>query len=182
MQFLLCNGIRIFTEAFQTIESGTQSIGESCCRTWKHVQFEGASEDVSSQGEFYIIRRGRQCKIADKEALPCAYLTSDGGETRLLVIQKVSHDNPDFFMFLIVDGMDQNMTMVPKMRQIVKNIESRFVKTHLCEVLVHDIGLYANVWIDVHHKYDSNWVMTSVMHVIADVRRRKGRLPLTLQI
>ena len=26
MQFLLCNGIRIFIEAFQTIESGIQSI------------------------------------------------------------------------------------------------------------------------------------------------------------
>jgi hypothetical protein len=38
---------------------------------------------------------------------------------------------PDFFMSLIVDGMDQNTTMVPKMRQTVKNIESRFVKTHL---------------------------------------------------
>jgi hypothetical protein len=52
---------------------------------------------------------------------------------------------PDFFMSLIVDGMDQNTTMVPKMRQTVKNIESRFVKTHLCEVLVHGIGLYTDV-------------------------------------
>jgi hypothetical protein len=33
-------------------------------------------------------------EIADKEALPCAYPTSDGGETRLLVVQEVSHDNP----------------------------------------------------------------------------------------
>jgi hypothetical protein len=36
------------------------------------------------------------------------------------------------------------------------------------------------VWIDAHHKHDSNQVITSVMHVIADVRRRKGRLPPTL--
>jgi hypothetical protein len=89
---------------------------------------------------------------------------------------------PDFFMSLIMDGMDQNTTMVPKMRQTVKNIESHFVKTHLCRVLVHGIGLYADVWIDAHHKHDSNQVITSVMHVIADVRRRKGRLPPTLQI
>ena len=34
MQFLLYNGIRIFTKVFQTIESGTQNIQESCCRTW----------------------------------------------------------------------------------------------------------------------------------------------------
>jgi hypothetical protein len=89
---------------------------------------------------------------------------------------------PDFFMSLIVDGMDQNTTMVPKMKQTVKNIESRFVKTHLCGVLVHGIELYADVWIDAHHKHDSNQVITSVMHVIANVRRRKGRLPLTLRI
>ena len=54
---MLCNGIRIFIEAFQTIESGTQSVRESCRHTWKHVQFEGASEDVSSHGEFYSIHR-----------------------------------------------------------------------------------------------------------------------------
>jgi hypothetical protein len=89
---------------------------------------------------------------------------------------------PDFFMSLIVDGMDQNTTIVPKMRQTVKNIESRFVKTQLCGVLVHGIGLYADVWIDAHHKHDSNQVITSVMHVIIDVRRRKGRLPPTLRI
>jgi hypothetical protein len=89
---------------------------------------------------------------------------------------------PDFFMSLIVDGMDQNTTMVPKMRQTVKNIESRFVKTNLCGVLIHDIGLYVDVWINAHHKHDSNQVIMSVMHVIVDVRRRKGRLPPTLQI
>jgi hypothetical protein len=35
-----------------------------------------------------------RCEIADKEALPCAYPTSDGGEMRLPVVQEVSHDNP----------------------------------------------------------------------------------------
>jgi hypothetical protein len=89
---------------------------------------------------------------------------------------------PDFFMSLIVNGMDQNPTMVSKMRQTVKNIESHFVKRHLCGVLVYGIGLYANVWIDAHHKHDSNQVIMSVMHVIADVRRRKGRLSPTLRI
>jgi hypothetical protein len=35
-----------------------------------------------------------RCKIADKGAFPFTYPTSDGGETRLLVVQEVSHDNP----------------------------------------------------------------------------------------
>ena len=33
-------------------------------------------------------------ELADKGALPCSYLTSNGRETRLLVVQEVSHDNP----------------------------------------------------------------------------------------
>ena len=70
----------------------------------------------------------------------------------------------------------------PKDEANCENIESRFVKIQLCGVLVHSIGLYADVWIDAHHKHDSNQVITSVMYVIADVRRKKGRLPLTLQI
>ena len=37
---------------------------------------------------------------------------------------------------LIVNGMDQNTTMVSKLRQLVKGIESRYVKTHLCGVQV----------------------------------------------
>ena len=57
MQFLLCNGIRIFAEAFQTIENGTQSVRESCHCTGEHVLFEEASKDVSSQREFYGICR-----------------------------------------------------------------------------------------------------------------------------
>jgi hypothetical protein len=38
-----------------------------------------------------------RCEIADKGAIPCAYPTSDGGETRLLIVQEVSHDNPRLF-------------------------------------------------------------------------------------
>ena len=44
---------------------------------------------------------------------------------------------PNESMCLIVDGMDQNTTMVPKLQQAVKGIEGRYVKTHLCGVLVH---------------------------------------------
>jgi hypothetical protein len=43
-------------------------------------------------------------------------------------------------MCLIVDGMDKNTTMILKMRQTVKNMESRFVKTYLYGVLVHGVG------------------------------------------
>jgi hypothetical protein len=48
------------------------------------------------------------------------------------------------------------------MRQTVKSMESRFVKTHLYEVLVHGVGLYANVWFNAHHLYNSNQVVTSL--------------------
>jgi hypothetical protein len=35
---------------------------------------------------------------------------------------------------------------------------------------------------DAYHKHDSNQVITTVMHMNANVRRKKGRLPLALRI
>ena len=90
---------------------------------------------------------------------------------------------PTQSLCLIVDGMDQNTTMVPKLRQLVKGIESRYVKTHLCGVLLHGVGLYTDVWIDAHHKHNSNQVVTSIMHVLQDVCNRQGNiLPPKLRI
>ena len=79
-------------------------------------------------------------------------------------------------MCLIVDGMNQNTTMVPKLQQAVKGIEGRYVKTHLCGILVHGEGLYLDVWIDSHHKHENNQVITSIMNVINDIRDRRGGL------
>ena len=53
-------------------------------------------------------------------------------------------------MTLIIDGMDQNTTIVPRFKQTVQGIESQFVKTHLSRVLVHGIGLYCHIWVDSH--------------------------------
>jgi hypothetical protein len=86
-------------------------------------------------------------------------------------------NEPDQYLSLIIDGMDQNTIWVPKFKQSVKGIESHYIKTHLCGVLVHGIGLYCHVWIDAHHKHDSNQVVTSIMKVLQDVKRRKNRLP-----
>ena len=61
-------------------------------------------------------------------------------------------------MTLNIDDMNQNNTIVPKFIQTVKDIESGFVKTHLRGVLVHGIGLYCHIWVDSHHKHDSNQV------------------------
>ena len=83
---------------------------------------------------------------------------------------------PTQSLCLIVDGMDQNTTMIPKLRPLVKGIESRYVKTHLCGVLVHGVGLYTDIWIDMHHKHDSNQVVTSIMHVLQDVHNWQGNI------
>jgi hypothetical protein len=98
------------------------------------------------------------------------------------IFKRSCYINPELYMCIIVDGMDQNTTMVPRMRQTVKNIEHRFVKTHLCGALVHGIGLYCDVWFGAHHKHDSNQVVSTLLYVIGDVLRRKGFLPPTLRI
>ena len=85
--------------------------------------------------------------------------------------------SPDESLCLIVDGMDQNTTMVPKLCQSVKGIEGRYVKTHLCSVLVHGVALCTHLWFDVHHVHDNNQVVTSLAKVLGDVRSRKGSLP-----
>ena len=41
---------------------------------------------------------------------------------------------------------------------------------------MHGIGLYCHVWIDAHHKHDSKQVITSIMKVLEDVRRRHIKL------
>ena len=56
------------------------------------------------------------------------------------------------------------------------------MKMHLCGVLVHDLGLYCHVWVDAHHKHDSNQVVTSIVKVLGDVRIRRGTFPPTLCI
>jgi hypothetical protein len=60
------------------------------------------------------------------------------------------------------------------MRQSVKNIEGRYVKTHLYGVLVHGWGLCCDLWIDAHHKHDSNQVVTSIMRVLRHVHITRG--------
>ena len=83
---------------------------------------------------------------------------------------------------LIIDGMDQNTTMVLKFRQSVKGIEGRYVKMHLCGVLVHGLDLYCYIWVDAHHKHNSNQVVTSIVKVLGDVKNRRRTLPPTLFI
>ena len=90
--------------------------------------------------------------------------------------------SPDESLCLIVDDLDQNTTMVPKLRQSVKGIEGRYVKTYLCGVLVRGIALYTHLWFDGHHAHDNNHVVTSLAKVLGDVRSRKGSLPPILRI
>ena len=72
--------------------------------------------------------------------------------------------------------------MVLKFRQSVKGIEGRYVKTHLYGGLVHGLDLYCHVWMNAHHKYDSNQVVTSIVKVLGDVKIQRGTLPPTLRI
>ena len=72
--------------------------------------------------------------------------------------------------------------MVPKFRQTVKGIEGRYVKMHLCGVLVHGLGLYCHIWMDAYYKHDNNQMVTSIVKVLGDVENRRRTLPPTLRI
>jgi hypothetical protein len=91
-------------------------------------------------------------KSRDQRKVQQIYQTPDGREARLLGGAKKSAIlDPVGSMCLIVDGMDQKTTMVPKMQQTAKSMESRFVKTHLCGILVNGVELYVDVWFNAHH-------------------------------
>ena len=96
--------------------------------------------------------------------------------------KRIAIEKPDDILCIIVDSMDQNTAMVPKFRQPVKGIEGLYGKTHLYRVLVHGLALYCHIWLDAHHEHDSNQVVTSIVHVLGDVRSRQGTLPPTLRI
>ena len=50
-------------------------------------------------------------------------------------------------------------------------------------MLIHEEGLYLDVWIDSHHKHDNNQVVTSIIHIIDDVQTyHGGKLPPVLRI
>lgn len=68
-------------------------------------------------------------------------ISSNARTTRLLVLQEIVLYIFWSYMYIILNGIDQNTTMVPKMRQTVKNVESWCIKIHLCGALVHEIGL-----------------------------------------
>ena len=97
-------------------------------------------------------------------------------------VKQATLESPYDISSIIIDGMDQNTMFVPKFKQIVKGIESRYVKTHLCGVLVHGIGLYCHVEVDSQHKHDSNQVITFIMKVLQDVKQRRGQYPPILSI
>lgn len=126
------------------------------------------------------------CKLGNESGFEFEIQTSfghcHGRKARLLESKTLEITFQDESLYLIVDGMDQNTTMVSKMQQAVKSIEGRYVKTHLCGVSVHGVALYTHVWFYAHHKHDSNQVVKSITKVLRDVCSRRGTLPCSLQI
>ena len=61
--------------------------------------------------------------------------------------------NMNKYMCIAIDGMDQNMTTLPRYKCTPPSMEGkRGLKTYLCGVLVHGFGLFYDVWIDSLHE------------------------------
>ena len=160
---------KMWATEFTNIKIPPTSRFSKCQICW---EFEECAEAVANHRHRDVIRERYRLHIAICGAERRNYWNAKEEGIR----------RPDDMLSLIVDGMDQNTTMVPKFRQAVKGVEGRYVKTHLCGVLVHGLALYCHVWIDAHHKHDSNQVVTSLVRVLGDVRARRGTLPPTLRI
>lgn len=65
--------------------------------------------------------------------------------------------SPNEMLCLIIDGMDQKTTMIPKFMQFVKGVEGRYVKTHLCGVLVYELALCTCGWMHITNTTVTRW-------------------------
>lgn len=74
---------------------------------------------------------------------------------------------PNESLCLIVDWHAPEHNDGPKDAAIegIEGIEGRYVKTHLCGLLVHGEALYTHLWFDAHHKHEMNQVVTFIAKV-----------------
>ena len=76
-----------------------------------------------------------------------------------------SKSNPDKYMTLIIDGMDQAKLMLPKMNRLSKAYSDAYkLKTHLTGVLDHGNNPYCVVDL-FQWPHDSNLTMNVLLHV-----------------
>ena len=73
----------------------------------------------------------RLYKICNQMTICAAQQLASRGRKDYWWAKQSAISQPDGSLCLIVDGMDQNTTMVSKLRQSVKGIEGRYVK-HIC--------------------------------------------------
>ena len=126
--------------------------------------------DIKVRGRYIAMRNRHLCHVFDSRKLYSYW-------------KEESRSSPEQSLCLIIDGMDQNTTTLPHFKRTPPRLEgNRFLKTHVCGVLVHGFKLFCDVWIDTLHLHDSNQVATSIMRAIRSVHLSRGKLPPILRI
>ncbi len=91
--------------------------------------------------------------------------------------------NPDKCITIIIDGMDQHKTNLPRLSTTPKSVQGLLpLRTHLTGVLVHTNaphGKLAYIFIDLlQYPHDCN----ITIHVLLEVLTRQNKLPPVLNI
>lgn len=97
-----------------------------------------------------------------------------------------SRSNPDKFMTIIIDGMDQSKSNLPNTATISKSTSSLWrLRTHITGVLIHTqspCGKLAYAYLDlIQWPHDSNLTLTVLLKSIYDFQKDHN-LPPTLYL
>ena len=85
--------------------------------------------------------------------------------------RRLGTDNPNDYISLIADGMDQNKTNVPSLVRTPKSCQNLWnLRTHLMGVLVHGIGSYC--FFDyLQWPHDCNLTLGCILNTLSDISK-----------
>lgn len=100
--------------------------------------------------------------------------------------QKARGD-PDNYIAIIIDGMDQNKTNIPHLLHVTKSSQNLWrLRTHLTGVLIHTkspTGKLAFAFYDIlQFPHDSNLIMNVLLEVLANMCSSGKPLPRVLYV
>ena len=105
----------------------------------------------------------------------CSFLTRQE-RARYYSNRQKAIDDPDHFISIICDGMDQNKTNIPSFVRVTKSSQHLWcLRTHLTGCLIHGYGCYG--FFDfLQFPHDTNLTLTSILLALLEISKLK-KLP-----
>ena len=113
--------------------------------------------------KLHRVHKKQTCKGNRSSTVPTALDTTVRGTIRLLASQERRHHEPGQVVVFNRRRHGSKHRHGAEVTSVGHKYRGKYVKTHLCDVLVHGVALYTHLWFDVHHVHDNNQVVTSLV-------------------